>query len=80
MKNEVWLDIKGYEKLYQISNFGRVKSLRKNVILKPGVNEKGYLVVVLAENQKRKRSSEVLLRASDCGCRTVQYAVLDIPH
>lgn len=35
---EIWKDIIGYEKLYQISNFGRVKSLRnvkgiKNKIL-----------------------------------------------
>lgn len=26
--NEEWRDIKGYEGLYQVSNFGRVKSLR----------------------------------------------------
>lgn len=28
MKEE-WKDIKGYEGLYQISNFGRIKSLKK---------------------------------------------------
>ena len=27
--NEVWKDIKGYEGLYQVSNFGRVKSLTR---------------------------------------------------
>lgn len=27
MEEEIWKDIKGYEGLYQISNFGRVKSL-----------------------------------------------------
>ena len=27
--NEVWKDIKGYEGLYQVSNYGRVKSLPK---------------------------------------------------
>ena len=26
---EVWKDIKGYEGLYQVSNFGRIKSLPK---------------------------------------------------
>ena len=26
---EEWRDIKGYEGLYQVSNYGRVKSLRK---------------------------------------------------
>jgi hypothetical protein len=28
---EIWLDIKNYEKLYQISNLGRVKSLKREV-------------------------------------------------
>ena len=31
---EEWRDIEGYENLYQVSNFGRVKSLRKNHIIK----------------------------------------------
>jgi len=26
---EIWKDIKGYEGLYQISNFGNVKSVKK---------------------------------------------------
>lgn len=29
MENEIWKDIKGYEGYYQISNFGRVKSLER---------------------------------------------------
>jgi len=29
MKKEIWKDIEGYEKVYQISNFGRVKSLAR---------------------------------------------------
>ena len=28
---EVWKDIKGYEGLYQISNLGRIKSLKRKV-------------------------------------------------
>lgn len=28
MENEIWKDVKGYEGLYQISNIGRVKSIR----------------------------------------------------
>jgi hypothetical protein len=31
MKGEIWKDVLGYEKQYQISNFGRVKSLRRIV-------------------------------------------------
>ena len=30
MMNEIWKDIKGYEGLYQVSNFGNVKSLSNN--------------------------------------------------
>lgn len=30
-ENEVWKDIVGYEGLYQISNLGRVKSLKRYV-------------------------------------------------
>ena len=38
---EIWKDIVGYEGLYQISNLGRVKSLKfgKENILSPG----GYI-------------------------------------
>lgn len=31
---EEWRDIEGYENLYQVSSFGRVKSLRRNQIIK----------------------------------------------
>jgi hypothetical protein len=54
--SEVWLDIKGYEGHYQVSSFGRVKSLarvvecrkdvfvnKKEKFLKPTKNRKGYL-------------------------------------
>ena len=30
---EQWKDIKGYEGLYQVSNYGRVKSLPKKELL-----------------------------------------------
>ena len=28
---EIWKDIKGYEGLYQVSNLGRIKSLKRKV-------------------------------------------------
>ena len=31
---EIWKPIKGYEKLYEVSNFGKIKSLKKKIILK----------------------------------------------
>ena len=49
---EEWKEIKGYEGLYQVSNFGRVKSLyfKKEKILKPH-STKGYLTVRLYKNK-----------------------------
>lgn len=61
---EIWKDIEGYEGLYQVSNFGLVKSLpkltknnhiSKEKILKPIQNESGYFSVVLYKNKQRKR-------------------------
>lgn len=53
---EIWKNIKGYEGLYQISNMGRVKSLKwnKKRILKPAAWGTGYLFVVLSSRGKRK--------------------------
>ena len=44
---EVWKDVKGYEGLYQVSNYGRVKSVKKDHILKPTPRQHGYLGVML---------------------------------
>ena len=44
MENEIWKDIPRYEGYYQVSNFGRVKSLRR--VLKAGLR-KGYLYISL---------------------------------
>lgn len=50
--NEIWRDIDGYKGLYQISNKGRVKSLKcgSERILRPGLSGSGYLKVVLCKN------------------------------
>jgi hypothetical protein len=52
---EVWKDIKGYEKLYQVSNLGRVSSLRfsKPKILKTRIKN-GYEYINLGIDNKRK--------------------------
>lgn len=49
---EIWKDIKGFEGLYQISNLGRVKSLKNNKILKNMTNE--YYFVGLYKNKIKK--------------------------
>jgi hypothetical protein len=50
---ETWKDINGYKGLYQVSNFGRVKSLRNNIYLKQIKTKKGYLAVSLCNNGKQ---------------------------
>ena len=44
---EIWKNIKGYEGLYKISNLGRVKSLKKNIIRKTRKDKDGYLLISL---------------------------------
>lgn len=64
---EVWRDIKGYEGYYQVSNFGRVRSvdrvitkvndyisLYKGKILKFALDKDGYKRVVLSKNNKHR--------------------------
>ena len=49
---ETWKAIAGFEGLYEVSNLGRVKSLKygKEKILKPGKNIRGYLQVGLCKD------------------------------
>lgn len=57
---EIWKDIKGYEGLYQVSNFGKIKSIprhgtRKNMhIISQNYNRCGYKIVNLYKNAKGK--------------------------
>ena len=63
---EIFRDIKGYEDCYEVSNKGRIKSLKrftkhfnggnrivKERILKPCVSSKGYLMVCFRKNGKQ---------------------------
>ena len=62
---EIWNDITGYEGLYQVSNYGNIKSLvkwdinkrrfiKKECYLKLTDNGNGYLIVCLRKNKKKK--------------------------
>ena len=51
---EEWKDIEGYEGLYQISNEGRVKSLRKNIIKKDAKHSQEYRLIQLCHNKVNK--------------------------
>lgn len=44
---EVWKDVKHYEGLYKISNFGRIWSYKTNQYRHPSVKDNGYLAIVL---------------------------------
>ena len=60
IRNEIWEDIQGYEGLYQISSYGRVKSLERKaygfnrivrgIILKPGKNRNYFQVRLYNES------------------------------
>lgn len=56
MQEEIWKDIVGYEGLYQVSNFGRIKSFHKNkeYIKALTLNDHGYSIVNLNKNKKQK--------------------------
>lgn len=53
---EEWKPIKDFEN-YQISNHGRVKSLRNDIILKPAISRKGYLRITLCDSGFEKGAS-----------------------
>lgn len=58
--DEIWKDIEGYKGLYQVSNTGQVRSLNylhtgEVKPLKQDTNKKGYKLVSLSKNGKKKK-------------------------
>lgn len=65
LPGEEWKDIEGFEGLYQISNYGRVKSLSRltkfyskeryipEIIRKNGIDKNGYQILPLNRNGKK---------------------------
>ena len=53
---EIFKTIEGYEGMYEISNYGRVKSLKNNkeYILKPSLDLNGYVIVSLSNEGIKK--------------------------
>jgi hypothetical protein len=56
---EVWLDVKGYEGVYEVSNFGRVRRMPRGEnpnprLMRPGKGGSGYLGLVLSMNNIKK--------------------------
>lgn len=68
---EIWKNIYGYEGKYQVSNLGRIKSLsrkrwngftyanKKEQILKPRLNQHGYLHVCLYDGNRNSKDVEI---------------------
>ena len=56
LEQEQWRDIEGYDGMYQVSDLGRVRSLKygKVRVLRPKKNNKGYLQIGLCKNGKAK--------------------------
>lgn len=60
--NEVWKDIKGFEGIYQISNYGRIKSFKQykeGKILKLTNKNKDYFRIVLQAKNKQRKSISI---------------------
>lgn len=73
---EMWKDVKGFEGIYQISNLGRLKVLKRKIfnekyfgnvkwvekkekIMKPSNDTKGYLHTVLTDNNGNKKAVKI---------------------
>lgn len=55
MTTETWKPIIGYEGLYEVSNYGNIRSLfRYKKVLKPWPTSIGYLMVYLSKDNSRK--------------------------
>lgn len=70
--NEIWKDVEGYEGLYQVSNTGEVKSLRKNHLMHPTIAARGYAYLKLRDRQGKDLSFPVH--------RLVAIAFIKNPH
>ena len=47
---QIWRDIEGYKGHYQISNYGNVRSLKKDAFIMKGGYLKGYKIISLWKN------------------------------
>lgn len=53
MDKELWKDVTGYEGLYQVSNFGKVRKV-DGTLMQGNINSYGYHVVSLTKDGKKK--------------------------
>jgi len=55
LKKEIWRDIEEYEVKYQVSNYGGIKNIQRDNLLKPVKTKNNYLVISLYNKGKKKR-------------------------
>lgn len=81
---EEWRDVPGYEGCYQVSSFGRVRSLdrtdnkgarRSGRILRPGIDLGYYFVHLSKDGNKQVRRVHALVAAAFLGERPEGYSV-----
>ena len=51
--NEIWNDVPGYEGLYEVSNYGKVRNIKTKRIMKCTKNPCGYSIIGLRKNNKQ---------------------------
>ena len=78
---ELWKDIIGFEGLYQVSNTGKVYSIRRNIMLKGKTDRYGYRTVVLWNGKNNYRTvhrlvAEAFVPQVD-GCNVVNHLDCD---
>ena len=59
--DEIWKDVVGWEGLYKVSSYGRVKSFRKKEphILSSCIGKRGYIGVLLHDGNGKKKNERV---------------------
>lgn len=50
---EIWKDVPGYIGLYKVSNYGRVKSVKKQLVLKTSGSGNRYKTVALCNGMRK---------------------------
>lgn len=51
---EIWKEIPGYEGIYEINNFGKVKNKKRNHIMNWTLTKEGYYITRLSKKGKKK--------------------------
>ena len=57
--SEIWADIKNYEGIYQISNKGNIKNIKRDKYLKPRLDKYGYLRVILCKKGTHYKNFQI---------------------